>query len=211
MDTLSHDRVFFFTMRPLSVTQANIIRCTAPSTRSQHQQLTYTKKDNSARLHDPIPQYNKYISRRSSIFALSLLTIPTLGYTLPQIAAAEEQNTSSLPKQYTDTVRSLIQALKDSIDADINGEPEREVRRKADPAKDLVRQFMTRWKDNNDVKDSESYIQIVDAIQQLGQFYISKGQRARLDTSVANSLLLKLDKADMTLPPAPEKKSLLPF
>lgn len=45
------------------------------------------------------------------------------------------------------------------------------MRRAADPAKSLVREFLTRWKGNPAVAGEESYAQLTSAIQQLGSFY----------------------------------------
>ena len=107
--------------------------------------------------------------------------------------------------------RSLVEALRDAVYSDLSGAPEREVRRKADPAKDLVRQFMTRWRDEREVAGEESYTELTAAIRQLGEFYLKNGQRARLSEEVGQALLAKLDAAEAALPPPPEKKSLLPF
>lgn len=126
-------------------------------------------------------------------------------------ARAASDSASALPTAYENTARSLVEALRDSIDADLSGAPEREVRRKADPAKDLVRQFMTRWRDAPIVRDDESYRQLMAAIQELGQYYMAQGQRARLTTDVGKGLLDRLDAAEAALPPAPENKPLFPF
>lgn len=54
------------------------------------------------------------------------------------------------------------------------------VRRAADPAKALVRQFLTRWKGNPAVVGEESYAQLTAAIQQLGAFYqVGRGDGRR--------------------------------
>lgn len=49
--------------------------------------------------------------------------------------------------------------------------PSSQVRRAADPAKNLVREFLGRWKDSPAVAGEESYAQLTSAIQQLGTFY----------------------------------------
>ena len=116
-----------------------------------------------------------------------------------------------LPQGYQDTARSLVIALRDAVDADLSGAEEREVRRKADPAKDLVRQFMSRWRDVPIVREDPSYTQLTGTIKDLGEFYMKNGQRARLPEDVGKALLARLDVAEGALPPAPEKKSLLPF
>ena len=50
-----------------------------------------------------------------------------------------------LPKDFVQLAYDLIDALRDAIEADLSGAPEREVRRKADPAKDLVKRFINSW------------------------------------------------------------------
>ena len=137
-----------------------------------------------------------------------LAAVPVAAVCSPPPPAAAD---TALPQAYENTARSLVEALRDAIDADLAGSPEREVRRKADPAKDLVRQFMTRWRDAPVVRDDESYRQLTAAIQQLGAYYMASGQRARLSEAVGQELLGKLEAAEAALPPPPEKKSLFPF
>jgi len=96
--------------------------------------------------------------------------------------------------------------LRDAIDADLDGLPEYEVRRKADPAKDLVKTFMTRWKDVPVVKEDPSYAQLIQSIQELGQFYQKNGQRARMNLSTGKSILDHLEAAEVALPEREEPK-----
>ncbi|KAG7669531.1 hypothetical protein Ndes2526B_g05872 [Nannochloris sp. 'desiccata'] len=143
---------------------------------------------------------------------IGVLFTPVLAATslvtpLPATAAAD----IDLPKGYLDTARSLVIALRDAVDTDLSGAPEREVRRKADPAKDLVRQFMTRWKDVPLVRDDVSYTQLTGAIKELGEFYMKNGQRSRLPENVGQVLLARLEAAENALPPETEKKSIFPF
>ncbi|KAI7845229.1 hypothetical protein COHA_001273 [Chlorella ohadii] len=86
-----------------------------------------------------------------------------------------------------------------------------QVRRAADPAKSLVREFLGRWKDNPAVAGEESYVQLTSAIQQLGTFYQRNGQRARLTSEAGQAVLDALDAAEAALPAQQEVKSLLPF
>ncbi|KAL4432824.1 hypothetical protein ABPG77_008150 [Micractinium sp. CCAP 211/92] len=116
---------------------------------------------------------------------------------------------SSIP--YQDTARKLVDALREAISTDLSDAEEREVRRAADPAKSLVREFLTRWKGNPAVAGEESYAQLTSAIQQLGSFYQANGQRARLTPEVGQAVLDTLDAAEAALPAAQEVKSLLPF
>jgi hypothetical protein len=87
-----------------------------------------------------------------------------------------------------------------------------QVRRAADPAKSLVREFLTRWKGNRAVEGEESYRQLASAIQQLGAFYQRNGQRARLSGEAGRAVLDTLDAAEAALPQRDARTaSLLPF
>jgi hypothetical protein len=55
---------------------------------------------------------------------------------------------SLFPAAYQQTVKQLAKALREALDAESAGAREFEVRRKADPAKDLAKQFMRRWQDD---------------------------------------------------------------
>lgn len=154
------------------------------------------------------PQPTDTARRTILIGALWAAIAPSLAAFVPPPAAAAA---TELPQRYVDTARSLVDALREAVYSDLNGDPEREVRRKADPAKDLVRQFMTRWRDEQEVSGEVSYSELTAAIRQLGEFYLKNGQRARLSDEVGQALLARLDAAEAALPPPPEKKSLLPF
>jgi Photosystem II Pbs27 len=161
------------------------------------------------------PQNNQLssIERRNiliGVFLNPIVAATSLLSPLPAPAAAAADNIE-LPKGYLDTARSLVEALRDAVDTDLSGAPEREVRRKADPAKDLVRQFMTRWKDVPLVKDDVSYTQLTGAIKELGEFYMKNGQRSRLPDDIGQALLARLEAAENALPPEIEKKSIFPF
>jgi hypothetical protein len=171
---------------------ALIAQCSRP-----HQPAPPTAGDCSTSYASP------HLPRRALLAGAALL--PLAARPRPAVAVTE------LPRGYTDTARSLVDALRDSIDADLSGAPEREVRRKADPAKDLVRRFVGEWRDAAVVRDEESYVQLSAAIQELGQFYAGQGQRARLSERVGLAVLARLEAAEGALPPPPERKSLLPF
>ena len=156
------------------------------------------------------PENNRPLnSDRRDILIGALLTpiVITTSLATPPPATADV----ALPKGYQDTARSLVEALRDAVDTDLSGAPEREVRRKADPAKDLVRQFMTKWKDVPLVREDVSYTQLTGAIRDIGEFYMKNGQRARLPENVGQALLARLDAAEIALPPETEKKSIFPF
>ena len=76
-----------------------------------------------------------------------------------------------------------------------------QVRRKAEPAKNAVRDWMARWGGSGGpaVGGTRPHAALTSAIQTLGDFYRARGQRARLDRGTADALLAKLDEADDAL------------
>ncbi|EFN58701.1 hypothetical protein CHLNCDRAFT_140330 [Chlorella variabilis] len=112
---------------------------------------------------------------------------------------------------YEDTAQRLVDALREAISTDLSDAEERQVRRAADPAKSLVRQFLTRWKGNGLVEGEESYRQLSAAIQLLGTFYQQNGQRTRLTGEVGQAVLDRLDAAEAALPMREDKVLPLPF
>lgn len=159
-------------------------------------------------------QHNQPLnSDRRDLLIGAVLTpiVVATGLVAPFRATAAADVVVQLPKGYLDTARSLVIALRDAVDTDLSGAEEREVRRKADPAKELVREFMTKWKDAPLVKDDVSYTQLTGAIKDLGEFYMKNGQRSRLSESVGQALLTRLDAAENALPASTEKKSIFPF
>jgi hypothetical protein len=155
------------------------------------------------------------LSRRVALLSLSSLVITPTIIISPNTAQAEGEpqsssSSSSLPKPYIKTCRGLITSLRESISADLTGLDEREVRRKADPAKPFVRDFMSNWQDSPLVVDTDSHKELLSTIKELGTFYASRGQRARLDSELGQRLLDSLDAAEAALPVV-EEKSKLPF
>ncbi|DBB04117.1 hypothetical protein WJX77_006144 [Trebouxia sp. C0004] len=115
-------------------------------------------------------------------------------------------STGRLPPGYEDLTRRLVNALQDSISADINGASENEVRRKADPAKGLVKDWVSKWRDDRSVRGSVSHDQLSAMLQQLGSYYQKNGSRSRMSKDVGGSLLNKLKAAEASLPPVETKK-----
>lgn len=124
--------------------------------------------------------------------------------------AAETENRVTLPKDFVATAYDLIDALRESIDLDVSGAPEREVRRKAEPAKDLVKRFINNYSDAPVISLDPSCREIRFAVQELGEFYRVKGQRQRMDAETSASILRHLEEAEKSLPERPEK-SIFPF
>jgi hypothetical protein len=104
-------------------------------------------------------------------------------------------------------VRQLVKALREAIDAEQAGAKEFEVRRKADPAKDLARAFLRRWQDDPLVAGDPARAEVQAALSELGRHYQRNGPRSRLSDDVAAAVLARLDAAEAALPP--EKKGLL--
>lgn len=112
---------------------------------------------------------------------------------------------------YQDTARRLVRVLQESITKDLSGAEEREVRKAAEPAQDLMRQVMGRWGSSAAVRGSASYAALTAAIGELGEYYRKAGARARMSEAAGNSILRHLAEAEEALPPEAENRSLLPF
>lgn len=85
------------------------------------------------------------------------------------------------------------------------------MRKAAEPAQDLMRQVMSRWRGSDIVQGSASYAALTAAISELGEYYRRAGARARMSEDAGNSILRHLAEAEDALPPEQEKRSLLPF
>eukprot|EP00878_Enallax_costatus_P015383 GHUV01016114.1.p1 GENE.GHUV01016114.1~~GHUV01016114.1.p1 ORF type:complete len:198 (+),score=26.86 GHUV01016114.1:98-691(+) len=124
---------------------------------------------------------------------------------LPDLQAPQQP--AELPKAYQRTMHKLVKALRTSIEAEAAGAKEFEVRRKADGAKDLVREFVKTWQDNAAVAGDVTHNEMRVAISELGRFYQKNGPRSRLDASTKDSILGHLAAVEAALPP--EEKSLI--
>ncbi|KAL4458081.1 hypothetical protein ABPG75_012946 [Micractinium tetrahymenae] len=175
------------------------------STRAGRQPLRLLAASDSHGSSSHVPQPRQESSSSGRRQLLAAAAVGAL-LSLQRPASAAE-----VPKAYQDTARKLVDALREAISTDLSDAEEREVRRAADPAKSLVREFLTRWKGNPAVAGEESYAQLTSAIQQLGAFYQANGQRTRLTPEAGQAVLDTLDAAEAALPAAQEVKSLLPF
>jgi hypothetical protein len=127
-------------------------------------------------------------------------------------AAAAAGAEGALPAAYLELARALAAALREAVEADLGGAPEREVRRRADPAKDLVKKFVGRWRGAPEVASAASYAQLTAAVQELGEYYRASGARAALTTAAGGRVLARLAAAEAALGPAPPRRTgLLPF
>lgn len=82
------------------------------------------------------------------------------------------------------------------------------MRKSADNAKGPIKEFLGKWKTDQRVEGTLVWLETAKAIEELGQYYIRRGQRAALDKSTAGSILRHLDAAESVLPPEEEKKFL---
>ncbi|CAL5229111.1 g12374 [Coccomyxa viridis] len=142
----------------------------------------------------------QHIPRRH--WMLSLLAAPLLS-TLSQPSSASADTAQKLPKGYEDFAGKLIGALQEAIEADLSDMEERQVRRKADPAKNLVKGWIQDWKERSDLEQEISHRELSGVIRQLGDFYRKQGVRSRLPRSVGEDLLAKLSAAQNSLPLPP--------
>ncbi|CAL8469845.1 g9387 [Coccomyxa elongata] len=139
-------------------------------------------------------------SKRSLLLALA--AVPLVG---PRILHAQElrslaETSKRLPPGYEEFAGKLAAALREAIETDLSDAEERQVRKKADPAKNLVKGWLSDWKDTPSLQAEPSYTQLSGTIRELGEFYRKKGQRARLPRSFGEELLAKLAAAEKSLP-----------
>ena len=103
-----------------------------------------------------------------------------------------------------------MKSLREAIEVDLTSgkDEEAKVRRKAEPAKALVREWTARWGDGKApaVGGSQSHSALTSALRELGGFYQRKGQRARMDEETSRKLLEELAEAERGLPVEKEKK-----
>ena len=83
-----------------------------------------------------------------------------------------------------------------------------QVRKSAENAKGPIKEFLGKWKTDQRVEGTVVWLETAKAIEELGQYYIRRGQRAALDKSTATSILRHLDAAENVLPPDEAKKFL---
>ncbi|GBF98266.1 hypothetical protein Rsub_10929 [Raphidocelis subcapitata] len=114
---------------------------------------------------------------------------------------------AELPRAYQQTVKQLARALREALDTEAAGAKEFEVRRKADPAKDLAKQFMRRWQDDPRVAGDATHDEMKLALSELGGFYQKNGPRSRLTEEAAAGVRAHLDAVEAALPP--EAKGIL--
>ncbi|GIL58920.1 hypothetical protein Vafri_13929, partial [Volvox africanus] len=141
-----------------------------------------------------------HITRRSTVFAL------VAGLLASQSRPSLADEDVKLPKEYRQLVKRLSEGLSESIEAEASGASEAEVRRKADPAKDTVREFVRKWRDNPRVSADITHAELKEALSELGEFYMVYGQRTKLTPPVRESVLKHLSAAKEALPAEPEKK-----
>eukprot|EP01026_Neomeris_dumetosa_P034344 TRINITY_DN27637_c0_g1_i5.p2 TRINITY_DN27637_c0_g1~~TRINITY_DN27637_c0_g1_i5.p2 ORF type:complete len:201 (-),score=8.40 TRINITY_DN27637_c0_g1_i5:206-769(-) len=163
---------------------------------------TYRKKLNRSLVCvSQLQDYNEIVINRRQIVLLSgtLQGVTLLSQNAQAGIFEQGFKEGTLPQGYVDTTTKLVDKLQESIQVELDGAEEREVRRKADSAKDLVKEFVRKWRDDPRVRSDASYIGVSGALQELGQFYMKNGQRSRLSQQVADSVLRQLRQAETAL------------
>ncbi|KAG2425930.1 hypothetical protein HXX76_013304 [Chlamydomonas incerta] len=135
------------------------------------------------------------VSRRGALLSL-VGTYAVLAR--PSAAGAAED--VKLPKEYRQLVKRLSEGLSESIETEASGASEAEVRRAADPAKEVVREFVRKWRDNPRISSDITHAEIKEALAELGEFYLAYGQRTKLTPPVRESILRHLKAARAALP-----------
>mmetsp|Transcript_9059 Transcript_9059/g.16337 ORF Transcript_9059/g.16337 Transcript_9059/m.16337 type:complete len:209 (-) Transcript_9059:161-787(-) len=138
----------------------------------------------------------------------ALLLGAGLAVLVPGRSQAEE---GGLPKGYAKLAPKLVDSLLDSIQLEEEGANEFEVRRKADEAKPLVREFVAKWKEDSRLSGERSQKEIKEGLRLLGEFYMKNGQRVALPRAVVDEVRGHLLAAKAALPEAEEKKGFLGF
>lgn len=82
------------------------------------------------------------------------------------------------------------------------------MRKAAEKAKEPIREFIGKWKLDRRVQGDYIFTETFQALEELGQYYLSRGQRAALDSSTANRILKHLRAAEVKLPEVEDKKFL---
>jgi hypothetical protein len=98
-------------------------------------------------------------------------------------------------------VHDLLAALSENLRAEATGTlSQAEVRRRAEPAKALVKAFLKEYSGSAALADSPSYVATVAALRLLAEFYAREGPRARLGGTVAGEAVARaLDEAQAAL------------
>jgi Photosystem II Pbs27 len=85
----------------------------------------------------------------------------------------------------------------------------RQVRKEADGAREPVRQFISKWKNDARVQGTTPHKETLAALEELGQYYQKRGQRSALDRESAARILQHLQLARDALPPDDQQPGLL--
>jgi DNA polymerase III alpha subunit len=128
----------------------------------------------------------------------TLLQLISLG-AFQCISSQESIASQDLPKAYTSLADKIATSLRESISAEAVGAPEAEVRRKADPAKENVKEFVARWRGDQRVSWHPSHQELVDTVTELSAFYRQAGPRSKLSSEAKTSILSHLDKMEASL------------
>ncbi len=129
------------------------------------------------------------------------LSLVFLGARLFEGGAARAEETSNLPKSYVKLAREIEKTLRSTIELEVEGASDAEIRRSGEPVKALYRELLGKYDADARVSGDASYLALTDAFLELGNFYRANGPKARLTNAVRASVLDKLDAVQGALPP----------
>mmetsp|Transcript_32378 Transcript_32378/g.76871 ORF Transcript_32378/g.76871 Transcript_32378/m.76871 type:complete len:209 (+) Transcript_32378:103-729(+) len=141
--------------------------------------------------------------RQLLCFTGSLLLSPLL-MPVPALCTTDDPR----PAGYLKNASQLVDKLLESLQMEEDGAGEYEVRRKGDEVKPLVREFVSRWKDDKRLEGDVARSEIQEAIKELADFYMKNGQRKGIPRDIIASVRQHLIVAQETLP---EQESRLGF
>ncbi|BDA43852.1 probable photosystem II D1 precursor processing protein PSB27-H2, chloroplastic at C-terminar half [Coccomyxa sp. Obi] len=178
-----------------------VTACGALWSKNNRQRRHTTCSQRTHRASEPV---REPLSASKRCLLLALAAVPLAA---PRVLHAQElwslaETSKRLPPGYEEFAGKLAAALREAIETDLSDAEERQVRKKADPAKNLVKGWLSDWKDAPGVQAEPSYTQLSGTIRELGEFYRKKGQRARLPRTFGEELLAKLAAAENSLPVA---------
>merc|ERR1711971_1116840 len=108
---------------------------------------------------------------------------------------------------YTLQCQKLVEKLRESVN--IVAKDEIEFRRDAQEAKDEVKEFIDKTRDNAGVKEYQSYKEITNTLKALGKFYNDNDSMTPLTKEIKATVNDLLDKAEEALGPKLQEPSIL--
>ncbi|KAJ3673287.1 hypothetical protein LUZ60_006661 [Juncus effusus] len=99
-----------------------------------------------------------------------------------------------LPKAYLKSAREVVKNLRESLEEDSDDIVQ--FRRKADSAKEAIKDYLSDWRGQKSVSAEESYIELEKVIRLLAEFYSKAGPSALLSNEIKSQILNELKTAE---------------